>query len=127
MADGRGKARHWAAIGCVVAMARRKIGIHKVAEVVPLACARGKGMGKGLCDQVVLRVEVPVKAAMGEPRGFHYFRHADGLEALIAKERAGNIQDSAAVFYHLLPTDLHYKLPHKPIDIFMMDIMFAQT
>ena len=71
-------------------------------------------MGKGLRDQVVLRTEMAIEAAMGEARGFHHLRDADRIETLVAKQPAGRIQDPATVLRHLLSTDLHFKILRRP-------------
>src|SRR3546814_10905969 len=58
-------------------------------------------------SDLVLGFEMTVKAAMGQPRRLHDLRHGDGIEALLAKEPAGRVQDAQAVLRHLFPTDLH--------------------
>ena len=55
-----------------------------------------------------------IEAAMGEPGGFHHFRHADRVEPLVAKQPAGRIQNPATVLRHLLSTDLHFKILRWP-------------
>lgn len=55
-----------------------------------------------------------IKAAMREPSGLHHFRHADGVEPPVPEQPAGDIQDPAAVFHHLLAADFHFKILHRP-------------
>jgi hypothetical protein len=56
---------------------------------------------------------MPIEAAMRETCGFHYFRHADRVEPLVAKQSAGNLQNPAAVLRHLFSTDFHFKILHR--------------
>src|SRR6516225_11333653 len=69
-----------------------------------------------LPDKSVLRVEMPVEASVGEPRGFHDIRNADAIEATLANEVRGSGQDPFAVLLHLLSTDLHKLIPFWVLD-----------
>ncbi|SFU10617.1 hypothetical protein SAMN05518861_1132 [Mesorhizobium sp. YR577] len=92
-------------------MQGRKVGIEIGAKIVPSARVRGKGMGKRLSDQVVLRAKMAIETTMGEACSLHHFDDSDRLKTLLAEEPAGCIQDPATVLRHLLSTDPHFKIP----------------
>src|SRR3546814_5256563 len=88
-------------------MPGREIAVEIGVEIEFAAKRRTQRVGERLGNEVVLGFEMTVKAAMGQPRRLHDLRHGDGIEALLAKEQAGRVQDAQAVLRHLFPTDLH--------------------
>src|SRR6202011_4832337 len=63
--------------------------------------------GAGLRDQVVFRRKVAVEAAMRQPSALHDVGDANSIEAMLAEERAGNVQDLLSVGCCLFPRHSH--------------------
>jgi hypothetical protein len=71
---------------------------------------------KRLDDQVVLRAEMTVEAAMRQSRSLHDFGNADCLKSFLPKQPACDLQDPLAIFGHLFATDFHFEIsPSLPL------------
>ena len=114
MADIRGKRRRGTASGSILSVSRRKVAAKEGAQIIATGSAAGKGIADRLGDEILLRIEMAVKPTVGEACGLHHLRHADGVEPLVAEQFAGDIQDPAAIFRHLLSADFHVEFFHRP-------------
>src|SRR6185295_10138381 len=64
---------------------------------VPLAPRVPKGARARLRRQVLLRAELSVEAAVGEPGILHQVRHADAVEAALAEQPCRRLEDALPV------------------------------
>jgi hypothetical protein len=78
---------------------------------VPTLAGPGKYACTSLNLQIFLGFEVAVKAAMGEAGGLHQVRDADAVEAPLAKQSAGGVDDAVPVLGGLFPAHSHRSLP----------------
>src|ERR1700722_11633054 len=98
----------------IVAMSRRQITANDLAErrigrsrqpTDPAFVPRyASGDFRG---ETVFRREVAVKATVRQSRPLHDVGDADAVEPVLAKERAGRVQNPAAVCRRLLARDSH--------------------
>ncbi len=109
--------REDAALPGLVAMARLKIMREQSGVGIIGGFGRGlfpvrrrlrRHLPAGLRDEIVLRIEMAVKAAMGEIGGFHDVGDADAAKTVGAQQRAGRIDDALAVLGGLLPAYSHH-------------------
>jgi len=56
-----------------------------------------------LNGEIALRIQVPVKTALRQPRSLHDVRHADALKAMLAKQHARGVHYFLTVGACLVP------------------------
>ncbi len=67
-----------------------------------------------------------VETAVGQAGAFHDVRNPDAVEAALAEQLAGNLDDPFAVPSRLLPADLHRPTSLTPLTVYMTIIMYMQ-
>jgi hypothetical protein len=90
-------------------MARREIVAQIGPKVEAFVSITGKNVADGFRNKIVFRSEMAIKPSVGETGSLHYFRHAHRIEASLTEQPAGDVQNPAAIFRHLLFADLHFE------------------
>src|SRR5262245_368148 len=114
-------------MGTIVAMRRGEIGIDVVREGVGGDSALGvtqerrirgvEHVADRLAEEVVLRLEVRVEAAVGESGTSHYLRHSDALCPLASDCSGGFGEDAGACSLLVVVV-----VPHRFAEVFTMDV-----
>jgi hypothetical protein len=119
--DFRSECGHGAAAAGAVAMLWREIGGGEgfegiagglVDDVGPVLPHPRDSACTGLGDEVFFGFEVAVEAAVGEAGCLHEVGYADAVDATLAKEPGGYVEDSLVVF-GFLDTAYFHKFPFK--------------
>src|SRR5262249_43395905 len=121
------KCRERAAMGTIVAMRRGEIGIDVVREGVGGGSALGvtqerrirgvKHVADRLGEEVVLRLEVRVKSAVGRSGPSHPLRHSDALCTLAPDCSGGFGEDAGACSLLVVVV-----VPHRFPEVFTTDV-----
>ena len=107
---------HGTSAACAVAMFWREIGSGEsfegiagglINDVDPVLAHASYGTAAGLGYEVFLGFKVTVEAAVGEACGLHEIGDADAVDAALAKQTSGDVQDSLVIFCFLLTADSH--------------------
>jgi hypothetical protein len=76
-------------------------------DVDPVLALTRYGTTTGLGYEVFLRFKVSVEAAVGEAGSLHEVGDADAVDATLAKEASGDVEDALVVLGFLLAADSH--------------------
>lgn len=79
-------------------------------------------MGAGLRHQFLLRGEMAVERAVGQAGRGHDLRHRHAVDAPLAEQPGGGVQDQSAILGDLFTADFHLLLIRN-----MMIIIYRQS
>ena len=99
----------------MVAVRVRQVGAHPGGEaavrlLLPFLAVGLHGPPRGLGGEVVLGFEVPVEAATRQASGLHQVVQADAVEAALAEQPGGAVEDALPIGFGLLTGDFHRDL-----------------